>query len=207
MIPCRRCGNADRYPPAPSDLAKGCRYGKCRPCQLERTGCRHRERPDIRAAEKLRQQYGLDREQAQVALVNAQGGLCDLCGALRRLEVDHAHTAPKSGNWRAYRTGTARGMLCRPCNQLAGLVERGGAVKGPGRVTVHRYLAGRGPGRPRTAPDGPGKDSPRAPRGPRIDAGRKLGPKVKPGAIVWTGVDGGGGAPREGPSTDPTGGP
>jgi len=57
--------------------------------------------------------YGLDQQQAEVALVAQQGGLCDICGRLRRLIVDHDH-----------RTGAARGMLCSPCNvRLEGTID------------------------------------------------------------------------------------
>lgn len=49
-------------------------------------------------------------------LYQFQGGLCAICrratGASRRLSVDHDH-----------KTGLARGLVCRPCNDFLGYVK------------------------------------------------------------------------------------
>ncbi len=132
---CRRCGGTERNPNS----------GRCSACDRRRALEKKRARPDryeaLRARQKYVEQYGLEREQAEVALVNAQGGLCDCCGELERLEVDHAHRTGERDDWRGYRTGTARGMVCRGCNVVLGAVERGNATRSPRLPRALRYLA------------------------------------------------------------------
>lgn len=61
-------------------------------------------------AARVQTVYGLDDYDA---LKEFQGGVCAICrratGATRRLSVDHNH-----------KTGTVRGLLCRPCNDMLG---------------------------------------------------------------------------------------
>lgn len=61
---------------------------------------------------KIMKMYGLDQQQAEVVMVEQQGGICTCCGKYGRLVVDHNHT-----------TGAARGMVCYRCNQIAGAIE------------------------------------------------------------------------------------
>ena len=70
---------------------------------------KYAQEPDKVRVSEFKYRYQLDEQQAQVALVSAQGALCDSCGKFARLQVDHDH-----------RTGRARGMLCRDCNLTAG---------------------------------------------------------------------------------------
>jgi hypothetical protein len=77
----------------------------------------------------LRYTYGIT--QAEVdALIEAQGGLCAICGGERngpgtRLHIDHCHD-----------TGKVRGMLCAKCNTAIGLLDND-----PDRAElVARYL-------------------------------------------------------------------
>jgi hypothetical protein len=65
--------------------------------------------PDKSKVRSFKSLYRLDKRQAQVAVVNAEGGMCDSCGKITRLQVDHDHE-----------TGRARGMICRACNLIAG---------------------------------------------------------------------------------------
>lgn len=73
---------------------------------------RRREQPKRQADQALNwycRAYGLTKQQAQVALVSAQGDFCACCRDFTRLHVDHDHT-----------TGRARGMVCQNCNLMIG---------------------------------------------------------------------------------------
>lgn len=63
----------------------------------------------------MRDVYGLADGDYQ-KIYEFQGGRCFLCrratGASRRLSVDHDH-----------KTGKVRGLLCRPCNDVVGLLR------------------------------------------------------------------------------------
>lgn len=76
------------------------------------------------ADKKRLKQYGLTPEE-YADLVEVQGGVCALCGQAEKarrgdtaivLSVDHDHT-----------TGKVRGLLCRGCNTMLGLIEKRGA--------------------------------------------------------------------------------
>jgi len=54
--------------------------------------------------------YGLT-EGAFASLLSSQGGGCAICGSRDNLCVDHCHTS-----------GDIRGILCRSCNSVLGLV-------------------------------------------------------------------------------------
>ena len=64
-------------------------------------------RPKVRAQD-LRRLYGLDLVSFE-ALLAAQGRRCAICRAEEPRCVDHCH-----------RSGTVRGILCRPCNSALG---------------------------------------------------------------------------------------
>lgn len=55
--------------------------------------------------------YGLD-DEAYLAMIETQGGVCAICGSSNRLCVDHDHA-----------TGAVRQLLCDMCNKALGLVE------------------------------------------------------------------------------------
>lgn len=55
--------------------------------------------------------YGITPEK-YAELLEAQKGLCAICGKAKRLVVDHDH-----------KTGEIRGLLCRICNGFLGLFE------------------------------------------------------------------------------------
>lgn len=76
------------------------------------------DRPDTQDIQRRNQRYNLRKfgltPEAYVALVEAQGGGCAVCGVERcgdgrRLHVDHDHT-----------TGRVRGVLCAECNTSLG---------------------------------------------------------------------------------------
>jgi hypothetical protein len=46
-------------------------------------------------------------------IIEEQNGLCKICGENKKLEIDHDH-----------KTGTVRGLLCRKCNMIVGIVEK-----------------------------------------------------------------------------------
>jgi hypothetical protein len=76
------------------------RANRWRPENLEKDRARQRE-----AA--LKRMYGITAEERD-ALLEAQGGVCAICGALdefRAMNVDHDHE-----------TGLVRGILCAGCN-------------------------------------------------------------------------------------------
>jgi hypothetical protein len=65
-----------------------------------------------RLAQRLRDKYGLSLTDYR-ALHGAQGSRCASCGDQpMKLQVDHDHV-----------TGRVRGLLCGPCNILAGWME------------------------------------------------------------------------------------
>ena len=68
---------------------------------------------------------------------------------VQRVEYRGGERVPAEGargNWKAYRTGRARGMLCRGCNVIAGVLERGNATASPRASMVRAYLARSGNG-------------------------------------------------------------
>lgn len=77
-----------------------------------RSAAWRRANPGRHEANLLMSQYGFTREQAEVVLVERQGGLCAVCRQFARLVVDHDH-----------KTGAARAMLCPGCNTKIGAIE------------------------------------------------------------------------------------
>lgn len=73
---------------------------KCKPCVAVITAKHQRKRL-----------YGLN-DAEYVAMVEAQGGGCFVCGGTDRLCVDHDHS-----------TGKVRKLLCDMCNKALGMVE------------------------------------------------------------------------------------
>lgn len=86
-----------------------------------------RKRRDGRR-EHLREKYGLSLAEYD-ALMNAQSGVCKICGEPERavassgivlsLSVDHDHA-----------TGKVRGLLCRHCNIAVGWLEKAANLDG-----------------------------------------------------------------------------
>lgn len=72
-------------------------------------------RKDAEHEKRVQKVYGLPPGGYQ-KLYEFQGGLCAICrranGHSRKLSVDHDH-----------KTGKARGLLCRPCNDLLGHIR------------------------------------------------------------------------------------
>ena len=71
-------------------------------------------------AKRRKRMYGVDADQYQ-AMLEAQGGVCKICGSLpnpagapatRTLAVDHDHV-----------TGVVRGLLCHACNKAIGFLS------------------------------------------------------------------------------------
>jgi len=127
---CARCG---KVLPAENFYQKdGKPFGYCKPCvrdhgreYVERNREKVRERkrkwqrdnyPRLalkRRADHLKRAYGIT-EAEYLDLYDAQGGRCAICGThresyVRNLHLDHSHL-----------TGSARGLLCAPCNQVLG---------------------------------------------------------------------------------------
>lgn len=99
----RFLGNADKRAPKPCE---GCGT-VFQPMLAVQRYCGPTCREDHRAQEfHLRKKYGITRAQ-YIAMNQAQGGLCAICGSecSTRLAVDHDH-----------QTGVVRGLLCRRCN-------------------------------------------------------------------------------------------
>lgn len=70
-----------------------------------------RRRPGLYAAARLKNTYGLSIDQFD-SLLAKQGGCCATCNKKGKLNVDHCH-----------KTDRVRGLLCRSCNFVLGLVD------------------------------------------------------------------------------------
>ena len=120
--PCRKCGIDKPIEAFHVNLTYGSgRDARCAECQIAYQKSL-KAKPEFKA--KLRQWeikskrkslYGLT-EEDYAARLEAQGGVCALCGKPPRggvkgkhLHVDHDHVTHK-----------VRGLLCRPCNQALG---------------------------------------------------------------------------------------
>ena len=79
----------------------------CKPCHNVR-GRRSRDKVGGSRTYHLKRRYGLSAEDVD-AMVEAQGGLCAVCGVRPPEHVDHDHV-----------TGAVRGVLCSGCNQGLG---------------------------------------------------------------------------------------
>jgi hypothetical protein len=103
------------------------RQALCKPCSIARAQAWRRANPEYsgkRAAggywrsyrwDRIRQRYGLARDEYD-ALLEAQGGVCAICGGTnndKHLVVDHDHA-----------TDQVRGLLCGGCNHALGFLER-----------------------------------------------------------------------------------
>lgn len=62
----------------------------------------------VRWKNYLKRMYGITPEQYQ-DILDAQGGVCAICGGIRRMCLDHDHE-----------TGAVRGILCENCNYMIG---------------------------------------------------------------------------------------
>ena len=122
----------------------GSPQSQCRACDVLRASAFHRANPEKRKVYKkravakigwpvwhvrygrksqLKRFYGMTPEDRE-AMLEAQGGMCAICGQTKELVIDHDH-----------KTGRVRGLLCRHCNFVIGLYERYGP-------TWDAYLAG-----------------------------------------------------------------
>lgn len=92
------------------DFHKSAKYGtqyRCKPCVREYWRARHYDTYYMKT-------YGITREEFD-SMVEAQGGLCAVCGRDNNgkpLCVDHNHT-----------TGEVRELLCTPCNAALGQLQ------------------------------------------------------------------------------------
>jgi hypothetical protein len=120
---CRDCGEAKPLEAFP--LQKGGRMGRhplCKPCRAaqereryrrDRDAILERARDDPRRKDAARwgqllRKHGLTKA-AYLAMVDAQGATCAICGRVAPLRVDHDH-----------RNGSIRGLLCDKCNLAIG---------------------------------------------------------------------------------------
>lgn len=92
---------------------KGGLTDTCKTCQLTWSRERYARDPKYRRRYLLAKKYGMTLD-AYDALLEAQGGVCAICGEAgadaKMLAVDHDHN-----------TGKVRGLLCDKCNQGIGL--------------------------------------------------------------------------------------
>lgn len=87
------------------------RHSYCKSCYKKRVRVRP-NKPHLRRAGNLRRRYGLDPAGVD-ALLAKQGGLCPVCEKPpKKMCVDHDHS-----------TGKVRGVLCRGCNVMIGILE------------------------------------------------------------------------------------
>ena len=94
-----------------------------------------RLRPEAMRANKVRHLYGLEPEQLAL-MYAAQNERCAICGALKKLYIDHDHA-----------TGRVRGLLCNRCNlrmAAADDAEWTEKARGYARRGVARQVGGLG---------------------------------------------------------------
>lgn len=80
----------------------------------------------------MRRTFGMTMQEWD-ALFDAQGRRCALCRG----------ADPKAKNWHTdhdHETGHVRGIVCRPCNHVLGLIEKGWQI--PALEAVVHYLEG-----------------------------------------------------------------
>lgn len=85
--------------------------GKCRKCV---NSCRRiymKNNPDIKFNMRLKNEYGMTREQYNEEL-KLSCGMCEICKRKIKLVIDHNHT-----------TGKYRGLICGQCNSAIGFMQ------------------------------------------------------------------------------------
>ena len=88
------------------------RNSYCDACDYDRKVKWRKANPEKQHDQQLRRMYGSSREE-YLALTEAQGGGCGICGCTdRKLVMDHNH-----------KTGEVRGTLCQTCNKGIGLLQ------------------------------------------------------------------------------------
>lgn len=84
-----------------------------------------KKNPEKNLSYQRKYRYGITAEQL-VELSKKQDDLCALCNTKSKLDVDHNH-----------KTGKVRGLLCRRCNLLLGLLKENPATA----TKIARYLS------------------------------------------------------------------
>lgn len=100
----------------------------CKPCHNER-GKASREKVGGSRTYHLKRRYGITAEDAD-AMLEAQGGLCAVCGVAPAAHVDHDHA-----------TGGVRELLCFNCNGGLGQFKDDPAVLRAAADYVERHRA------------------------------------------------------------------
>lgn len=115
---CAKCGeikNANEF--WKDKNRKGGLYSWCIPCtKTYKRVKKHFRTPEQTREQHLKRTYGLTLEDYD-NLARLQNGVCMLCEEPEsvgpRLSVDHDH-----------KTGKVRGLLCKRCNLILGLIEK-----------------------------------------------------------------------------------
>lgn len=102
-------------------------FPRCKPCTTAFTVARRAERYGDARTHRLRQTYGLTRDQVN-QLIEAASGKCGICRRRAARVVDHDH-----------HTGKVRGLLCDRCNSALGWL--GDSVEGVRRA-LHYLTTG-----------------------------------------------------------------
>jgi len=109
MLNCRTCKQPKHAREFSRDASRRDGFnGECKPCVAMRVKNRNYR------SKHLRRTYGITEDQYQM-LLDAQGGVCAICGEpprTRRLAVDHCHKG-----------GHVRGLLCSHCNGAIGMLK------------------------------------------------------------------------------------
>lgn len=82
-------------------------------------------RPLAERRSKLKLLYGITVEEYN-SMWEAQGGKCAICGDDGTLDTDHSHE-----------TGKVRALLCRRCNLVVGLLEKGAVTQALEYLRAH----------------------------------------------------------------------
>ncbi len=133
MKTCSKCGQERPDETFPIDHRYGRPMKRCQPCLNETQRAWRASKPGYERAVYLRskqntrerhlkRKYGVSLASYD-AMLAAQDGKCAICGTLEEnqfkgvFHVDHCHS-----------TGRVRGLLCRGCNHMLGVVKDNSAV-------------------------------------------------------------------------------
>jgi Recombination endonuclease VII len=144
---CPDCDTVKPFGEFPKTRAAASGYASyCKPCHNAR-GKASKDKVGGSRTYHLKRRYGISAEDAD-AMLEAQGGLCAICGVLPAEHVDHDHA-----------TGVVRQLLCFNCNGGLGQFKDDPDVLRAAAAYVERHRERQVAGTDRPAGTRPGRSS------------------------------------------------